>query len=198
MSCYAVERKSRGGEPGSPTSGSPGHRGRRTPGSTDTGVDTGTEARRAGDPEAWSLTLRPLRPARQPRRRPPFPRVREQVGQQRLVGGAQIHPHGGQALAPPDLGADRWVRLAAVRIPASSSITFMCSSSQRVAKILPATRNEGRPWWSCSTVSGARGRCGGRRPDPLWAAAQTFGSPLCSPQCTSPSLRRPSRGCWGV
>src|SRR5947208_140820 len=43
----------------------------------------------------------------------------------------------------------------AVRMPGSSSITFMCCSSHRVAKILPATRNDGRPWWSCSTASGS-------------------------------------------
>ena len=40
------------------------------------------------------------------------------------------------------VSGSRW---AAVSIPASSSITFIWSSSHRVAKILPATRKEGRP-----------------------------------------------------
>jgi hypothetical protein len=34
----------------------------------------------------------------------------------------------------------------AVRMPGSSTITFMCSPSHSVAKIRPPTRNEGRPW----------------------------------------------------
>lgn len=35
---------------------------------------------------------------------------------------------------------------AKVRMPSSSSITFRCPASQRVAKIRFSTRKEGRPW----------------------------------------------------
>src|SRR3954447_24750055 len=40
-------------------------------------------------------------------------------------------------------------------MPASSRNTFTCAGSHSVAKILPPTRNDARPWWSCSTASGS-------------------------------------------
>jgi hypothetical protein len=34
-------------------------------------------------------------------------------------------------------------------------MTLSASGVQRVAKIRPPTRNDGRPWWSRSTASGS-------------------------------------------
>jgi hypothetical protein len=42
----------------------------------------------------------------------------------------------------------------------------MCRSSHRVAKIFPATRKEGRPWWPCSAVAG--------RERASWRASSAF------------------------
>ena len=36
----------------------------------------------------------------------------------------------------------------------ATMVDFSARGVQSVAKIRPATRNEGRPWWSCSTASG--------------------------------------------
>ena len=59
---------------------------------------------------------------------------------------AEVYVNSAEALTSQNsvhVSGSRW---AAVRMPASSSITFIWSSSHSVAKILPATRNEGRPW----------------------------------------------------
>src|SRR4051794_2699848 len=76
-------------------------------------------------------------------RRFALPRVGEELPQELGISTAQVDANRGEPLAPAD-------RLAGFRPGVDrgqdSAITFMCSGSHWVAKIFPATRNEGRPW----------------------------------------------------
>jgi len=83
-----------------------------------------------------------------------LPRVCEQLRQQLGISHRQTDADRREPFAPPTFSQASGARSTAVRMPPSSSITFIRSSLQSVAKILPSTRNEGRPWWSCSTASG--------------------------------------------
>jgi hypothetical protein len=77
-----------------------------------------------------------------PRRPPPSvrssPRNWRSTRERVIPTAASLLPHHTCSQAPGALSI-------AVRMPPSSSITFIRSSLQSVAKIFPPTRNEGRP-----------------------------------------------------
>ena len=75
-----------------------------------------------------------------------LPRVFEQVGEELAIGEREdATPTAASRLPHHTFSHASGARSTAVRMPPSSSITFIRSSLQSVAKILPPTRNDGRP-----------------------------------------------------
>jgi hypothetical protein len=76
----------------------------------------------------------------------PAPGRLQQVAHELGIGEREIDVHCREAL-PPERGEHVAGSLAtAARISSSPSITCSSLDDQSVAKILPRTRNEGRPW----------------------------------------------------
>jgi hypothetical protein len=92
------------------------------------------------------VSFRSRRDLAQPTRCLVLPGIGEELAQQLGFDAGEGDADRGEPLAPPDLVAALGRALDPVRMPPSSSMTFIGSSSHCVAKIFPPTRNEGRPW----------------------------------------------------
>jgi hypothetical protein len=75
-----------------------------------------------------------------------LPGVGEELAQEVGIDPREGDADRGQPLAPPDLLASARCAFDGGENAALSSMTFIRSSLQSVAKIFPPTRNDGRPW----------------------------------------------------